>query len=173
MIVTGNLLVHGVARPTFGTSKSLCLCLGAAPKGYPLPAGNQSASQTARLNWMKASLLVRRDVAVDLLLEDGHRHRALQQHRVVELAHVELFAERLLGFPAELPDFQLPDLVRNGLSGSCDVAVRLGPDFVERKRRVRSEELERLFARPSHRVHARVDDEAAGAPHLVREPAEV
>jgi hypothetical protein len=44
---------------------------------------------------------------------------------------------------------------------------------VQRLARVRGEIVDGLLPRPSFRVHARVDDEAHRAPHLVRELAEL
>ena len=55
--------------------------------------------------------------AVDLLLQDVERHRAVAQHDVVEIAHVEVRAQRPRGTRAQRGDVQLPYLVRQRLAG--------------------------------------------------------
>ena len=79
----------------------------------------------------------------------------------------------LLGASAQLLDLQLAELVGERLARPGDVAVDLRLDLVERQRGVRGQVVDGLLARPAHRVDAGVDDEAAGAPHLVGQPAEV
>ena len=91
----------------------------------------------------------------------------------MELADVEAWAEGRFGALAELLDLQFPEFVRERLGRPGDVAVHFGRHLVDRQRGARGHVVDGLLARPAHRVNARVDDEAARAPHLVSEPAEV
>ena len=81
--------------------------------------------------------------------------------------------ELLLGFPAMAADLDFAQLVRERLPRPRDVAFDLGRDLVLGQRRTRAQILHRLLARPAELVDARVDDETARAPHLVRQPPEV
>ena len=74
---------------------------------------------------------------------------------------------------AQLLDLQLADLVRQRLARPGDVAVDLVDDVELGLRRVRLEVVDRLLPRPVLVVHAGVDDEPHGAPHLVGELAEL
>ena len=91
----------------------------------------------------------------------------------MELALVELLAERRLRFAPVPADLQLADLVGEGLGRPGDVALDLGGDLVLRERRVVPEIGHRLLTRPAELVQSRVDDQPAGAPHLVRQAPEV
>src|SRR5207249_5871861 len=64
-------------------------------------------------------------------------------------------------------------LVRERLAGPGNVAVALRFHLVQRQRRARGHVVDGLLARPPLRMDSGVDDEAAGTPHLVRQPSEV
>ena len=82
-------------------------------------------------------------------------------------------AEPLFGHAPQRADLQLAHLVGRGLAGPGDVAVHLGRDVVQRQGRVVGHELDGLLPGPAQVVHAGVDDQPAGPPHLVAQPAEV
>ncbi len=113
------------------------------------------------------------DEVVDLALERRQRERAVREDRIVEVAHVESFAEFLLGARSELADLHETEVVAQRLSGPRDVAVDLGRHLVQRQRGVGGEIVDRPLAAPAERVNAGIDDQARGAPGLVAEPAEV
>src|SRR3970040_1382491 len=73
-----------------------------------------------------ASSPLRRDPAVDLALEHFQRHRSVPEHLGVELADVEVLAQRFFGTRAQLLDLELADLVRERLAGDRHVAFGLG-----------------------------------------------
>ena len=90
-----------------------------------------STSATAGLTGQLAphsgsSRLLRRDPAVDLLLQDRQRQRAGHQHLGVEFADVELVAELRLRLVAQPLDGQRADLVGQRLARNGDVALDLG-----------------------------------------------
>ena len=117
----------------------------------------------------------RLDPRVDLGLEHRQRHRAVGEDGVVE-ARGRRSGRRAPSRPRfrSSADLQLPHLVAERLAGPRDVAVDLRScTSWTRQRRVRTQVLDGLRARPAHRVDARVHDEAAGPPHLVGQPAEV
>ena len=91
----------------------------------------------------------------------------------MEVADIEVRAERILGPCPQLADLQFAHLVCQRLTWPTDVPVGLGPDLVQRERRVLGQVVEHLLARPAQGVHAGVDDEPAGPPDLVGQAAEV
>src|SRR6185436_11729029 len=93
----------------------------------------------------------RGDPAVHVLLEHAQRNGAAAEDDVVEVADVELRAERLLRAPAELANLQLAELVRQRLAGPRNVAIDLGLDLVERQGGARGHVVDGLLARPLHR----------------------
>src|SRR3989442_425158 len=74
---------------------------------------------------------------------------------------------------AQLAELELPDLVGERLAGVHDVAVHLDDDVLLSLRCVVLEEVDRLLARPPHRVNPGVEHETHGAPHFVGELAEL
>jgi hypothetical protein len=94
------------------------------------------------------------------------------QHDVVETGEGELRAEAAPRALAQLGDRALADLVGERLAGPHDVAVHLVGDVALRAGLDALEHVHGLAARPAERVHARVDDEARGAPRLRGEHAE-
>ena len=113
-----------------------------------------------------------RDPSIDVPFKNIQRNRARSQHDVMKRALVEFGPQLFRRALAQLFDLELADLVGRGLAGPGDVAVDLVHDVEIGFRGVVLEELDRLLARPSLFVHAGVDDEADGAPHLVGELAE-
>ena len=91
----------------------------------------------------------------------------------MELSHVEPVAEFARGVGSQLLELQLADLVRERLARHVDVAVDLHDDVVLGLAGVLFEVVDGLLARPPFRVHARIDDQAHGAPHLVRQLSEL
>src|SRR5690606_30744702 len=112
-------------------------------------------------------LRARRDPGVDLLLEHRQRHRPEREDGVVEGAQVELRSEYLLRARAQFDDADLAELVTQRLAGPGDVAVDLGLDLVLAERGLRSEVVDRLLPGPALVMHAGVDHQPRGAPHLV------
>jgi xanthosine utilization system XapX-like protein len=144
------------------------------------PAGGSSAGKEegrqcrpSSLSLTTGSALLRRDPAIDLAFQHGQRHRAVLQHFGVELAHVELRAQFLLGLGAQLLDLQLADLVSQRLPRPGDVALRLGGGLGIALGRVVAHVLDHLLARPALAVQARVGDQADRTPQLVLQVAEV
>ena len=91
----------------------------------------------------------------------------------MESAQVEFRTERLLGLAAQRYDPDLAELVRERLTGPCDVAIGLGAYLVLGQRGVLLQVVERLLAAPAFPVHAGVDDEPACTPHLVAQAAKI
>src|SRR5688572_6026772 len=114
-----------------------------------------------------------RHVGADELVEGGEGNGAVGKDGVVERAEVEAIAELLLRVRPQLADLPLAHLVAEGLPRPRDVAVDLGRHLVQRERGVRGQVVDGLLPRPTHPVQTRVHDQAAGAPHLVGEAAEV
>src|SRR5262245_29698934 len=63
-----------------------------------------------------ASLFLPGEPIVHASLENVERQRSRLKHHVVEIAEIELVAQRLFRSPPQLFDFQLPDLVGQRLS---------------------------------------------------------
>ena len=99
--------------------------------------------------------------------------RAAAEELVVEGAHVEPVAQRLLGLGAQRLDPELADLVRQRLARPGDVAVDLVVDVEIALAGVLLEVVDRLVARPLERVHAGVDHQAHRAPHVVVQLADL
>src|ERR1700733_707035 len=110
--------------------------------------------------------------SVDVRLQNVEGNGAGLQHGVVEFADVECRALLLLGFRSQLSNFELAELVREGLTGPDDVAIDFDGDVLIGFAGIVFEKLNRLFPAPAHRVHPGIDDEADRAPHLVRQLAE-
>ena len=70
-------------------------------------------------------------------------------------------------------DLQFAQLVRERLARPGDVSFDLGRDLVLGQSRMLPEVLHGPFPRPPELVDAGIDDQPAGAPHLVRQTAEV
>ncbi len=86
-------------------------------------------------------------------------------------AEVELRTEPLLRAASQREQALLAHLVGERLPGPGDVAVHLELDLGVGERAVVAQTSDRLVPRPAHRVHASVDHQPAGAPHLERQPA--
>src|SRR5580658_4472918 len=110
---------------------------------------------------------------INMLLEHVERHRPVLKYAVVELTHVELGTQLFLCRRAQLPYFQLPQLVSQRLTWPDDIAINLDGDVLIRLPGIVFEELYGLIARPPHRMHPGIDHQANGAPHLVGELAEL
>src|SRR5262245_55905109 len=95
---------------------------------------------------------------VNSLLQYVQRHRALGQHDVVKAAEIELCAQARGRLRAELANLELTNLVAERLTGPDDVPIDLDADVLRGLRRVGGEELDRLLARPAHRMQPGVDD---------------
>jgi len=91
----------------------------------------------------------------------------------MERTHIEAASKRLFGAGSQLEDFQLADFVRARLAGPTDVAIDLAHGVEFRACAVGEHVVDRLLTRPPHRVHARINDKAAGTPDLVTQPPEV
>ena len=77
---------------------------------------------------------------------------------LVEIPHIEAFAEPLLGTTTQLQNLELPNLVGERLAGTRDVSVDFGSDVGFAECSVRSEILARLLPAPAFRMQARIDD---------------
>src|SRR6202158_527063 len=108
---------------------------------------------------------------LDMRLKEAQRHGALLQDGVVEGADVEFGGEAALGFGAQLADFELAELVGEGLAGPDNVAIDFDGDVLIGLAGVVLEKLDGLLARPVHRVHPGVDHQPHRAPHFVAELA--
>ncbi len=90
----------------------------------------------------------------------------------MEFADVEPGTQRRARVGPQPEHLELADLVGEGLAGPHDVAVDLVGDVVGCQRGVLGHEVDRLPARPAERVHARVHDQATGAPGVEGEDAD-
>ena len=88
-------------------------------------------------------------------------------------ADIEARSEPALGAGPQFTDLELTHLVPQCLSGPHDISIHLHDDVLIRFGGIGSEEVDGLIAGPSHRVQAGVDDQADGAPHLIRELAKL
>ena len=109
----------------------------------------------------------------DVAVEHVERHCAAAEHDVVESPDVELPAEILRRPGAQLLDLELADLVGQRLARPGDVAVDLVRDVELGLGGIGLEEIDRLLPGPALVMHPGVDHEPHGAPHFVRELAEL
>ena len=107
------------------------------------------------------------DPGFDVGFQNVERDRSVFENSVVKFALVEFWPKLFFRKGAEFADFELADFVGEGLAGPRDVAVNLYGDVLIRFPCIVLEELNSLIARPTHRVHAGIYDEAHGAPHFV------
>ena len=91
----------------------------------------------------------------------------------MEGADVKAGAEGGFGAVAELADFELPDLVSEGLTGPGDVAIHFVDDIEFGLGGVGEEVVDGLLASPFLVMDAGVDDEANAAPEVIDELTEV
>ena len=91
----------------------------------------------------------------------------------MEGANVECVSQCRFGLAPQVPQGEFADLVGKRLAGPGNVAVDLGADLVHRQGRVRRQVVDGLLPRPALRMDAGIDDQPAGAPHLVGKTAEV
>ena len=66
---------------------------------------------------------------VDLIFEQGQRQDAVAQNLIVEDFEIEGVAELVLGFVAQLDDFEFADFVGQGFTGAGEVAVDFDGGF--------------------------------------------
>ena len=104
--------------------------------------------------------------------ERRERQGAVGQDRVVEPRMSNAAPRRRSRLRADPQQLQLAGLVGEGLAGERDVAVDLVRDGARRERRVGEHVVDRLLARPAHRVDAGVDDEPRRPPGVERQHPE-
>src|SRR5687768_15820033 len=143
---------------------------------YPAWKGAYSvAGGRSSVRWGMSSsyaLLLTRDPVADARVENAERDCAGAEHFVVKGAYIERCTELPGCVLAQLANLQLTDLVGERLSGPGDVPVDLDGDVMQRLAAVHREVIDGVLTRPPHRVQPRVDHEAHGTPHIVRECAE-
>src|SRR5258708_32101893 len=102
-------------------------------------------------------------------VQHAQGYRALLQDGIMKRTHTETCAEPPFRFRAQPANLQLTQFVRQRLSRPNNVAVHLDGNVLIGLARVVLEKLNRLLARPSHRVHSGIHNQPHGAPHFVRE----
>src|SRR5688572_19044348 len=101
------------------------------------------------------------------------RYRAAAEDHIVELADIETRSETLLGAFSQLLNLQFAELVGQRLSRPGNVAIDFCRHFMDRQRGARGHVIDGLLPGPPHGVQTGIDDQTAGAPHLVGETSEV
>src|SRR5581483_11373686 len=101
-------------------------------------------------------------------LEQIERQNAAVEHLVVEAADVEPLAQLLVGALAQLAEFELAELVGQGLRGPGNITVglRLQSGLIDRAGL--AEEVHHLLTRPALRVDAGIHYETHRAEQLAR-----
>src|SRR5713101_17909 len=100
--------------------------------------------------------------------QDIEGYRALLQDGIMKRTRIETCTEPPFRFRAQPANLQLTQFVRQRLSRPHNVAVHLDGNVLIGLARVVLEKLNRLLARPSHRVHSRIHNQPHRAPHFVR-----
>lgn len=109
----------------------------------------------------------------EALVEEVKGEGAGEEEGVVEGADVKAGAMGGFGAGAEVADFELADLVGEGLAGPGDVAVHFGDDVELGLGAVGEEVIDGLLSGPFLMVDAGVEHEADAAPEVIDELAEV
>ena len=119
------------------------------------------------------SLPLRLDPLVDSLFEQVQRQRPVVDQALWNLRMSNFVPSALLALARNSLIFSSPSLYAERLPRPDDVAVDFRDDEALGEAAVLFHVIDGLFAGPAQRVHAGVDDQAAGAVDLAVEPAEL